>query len=541
MFVENFQKVVKCGEKVVGESALHIWRNKDVDTSALAEVVSAGRWDGLQDLEGLFAGVYEKGGKSYLFCDRLGIYPLYYFAGKDGIYASPSVSELLRTEESGLTVCREGIASFLLFTHHLADETVFEGIKRCNGGETIVIDSKGGIEERIRWKKKHVYQSQSSTGPEELGEIFVKCVEKSLSVDDEVLIALSGGFDSRVVLGAVLECVEADRITTATFGGTDTFDYQIGKIVASKAGVKNKAFSFAEEIFDDNFLRRRAGDYGYVYSAFATQPQEMLDYLSGKMSEGSVSIWGAGGDAITGSHLHDCDMDLEKCDSFEDMSRLLLHKRSFIPLSIVSKLMDLDENEIVQIIAGLIERSVVGEYEKTWQFLDAWDIFVRGRMELASVLPFTEELWSCPHFHREYFNLMSTQCFDEKVHQNIYKRMLASRFKFLFGLPTKRLNGRSLVSSGGRDLSWMLRARADRINKLVRRLVGRSVSGVRRNYGDDELFFDSDEGRSRLKHSIDMLAGQDILRPEPESIFKTAYKKVPLARLLITLGYAFEK
>lgn len=539
--VEDFKNVVKCYAEIGGESALHIWRNKDVDTSALAELVTAGRLDGLGDIEGLFAGVYEKGGKAYLFCDRLGIYPLYYFAGKDGVYVSPSVSELLKTVKLSLSVCKEGVASFLLFTHHLADETVFEGIKRCNGGETIVIDSKGVIEEKVRWKKKHIYQSDSSTGPEEFGEIFVKGVEKSLSVEGEVLISLSGGFDSRAVLGAVLECVEAGRVTTATFGGTDTFDYQIGKIVASKAGVKNIAFSFAEEIFDDDFLRQRAGDYGYVFSAFATQPQEMLDYLSGKMSEGNVSIWGAGGDAITGSHLHDCDVELEKCDSFEDMSRLLLHKRSFIPLSIVSKLMNLGENEIVQIIAGLIERSVVGEYEKTWQFLDTWDIFVRGRMELASVLPFTKELWSCPHFHREYFNLMSTQCFDEKVHQNIYKRMLASRFKFLFSLPTKRLNGRSLVSSGGRDLSWMLRARADRIKRLVYRLVGRGVSGVRRNYGEDGLFFDGAEGRSRLKHSIDMLVGQDILRHESESIFETARKRVPLARLLITLGYAFEK
>ncbi|NIP26197.1 MAG: hypothetical protein GWN67_27435, partial [Phycisphaerae bacterium] len=297
--MKGFNKVVKCDVEGAKEDSLYIWRNKDVDTSALAEVVAAGRWDGLQDLEGLFAGVYEKGGKTYLFCDRLGIYPLYYFIGKDGIYVSPSVSELLNAVKLSLIVCKEGVASFLLFTHHLADETVFEGVKRCRGGETIVIDSKGEIEERIRWKKRHVYQGRNSTGPEEFGEIFVKGVEKSLSVDGEVLISLSGGFDSRAVLGAVLECVEADRITTATFGGTDTFDYQIGKIVAGKAGVKNMAFSFAEEIFDDDFLRRRAGDYGYVYSAFATQPQEMLDYLSGKMSEGNVSIWGAGGDAIT--------------------------------------------------------------------------------------------------------------------------------------------------------------------------------------------------------------------------------------------------
>lgn len=541
LVVEDYKKVVKCDVEGAEEGTLHLWRNKEADTTTLMQMVQAGRWNELEQIEGLFAGVYEKAGKAYLFCDRLGIYPLYYFANKDGIYVSTSVPELLNAAKLSLTVCKEGIVSFLLFTHHLADETVFEGVKRCNGGETIVIDSKGGIEERVRWKKKHIYQSQSSIGPDELGEIFVQGVKKSLSVDDNVLISLSGGFDSRAVLGAVLECVEADRITTATFGGTDTFDFQIGKIVAEKVGVKNIAFPFAEEIFDDDFLRRRAGDYGYVYSAFATQPQEMLDYLSGKMSEGDVSIWGAGGDAITGSHLHDSDMDLKNCDSFEDMSRLILVKRAFIPLSVVSKLVELGEDEIVQITAGLIEKSVLGEYEKTWQFLDAWDIFVRGRMELASVLPFNEELWSCPHFGREYFNLMSTQCFDEKVHQNVYKRMLASRFKFLFSLPTKRLNGRSLVSSRGRDLSWVLRARADRFNRLIRRLVGRGVSGVRRNYGKDQWFFGSIEGRNRLEHSIDILVGQDILRQNRKCIFETAQRNVPLSRLLITLGYAFER
>lgn len=541
LVAEDLKKVVKCDFEGAEEGTLHLWKNKEVDASALAQVVQAGRWDGLEEIEGLFAGVYEKGGKAYLFCDHLGIYPLYYFANKDGIYVSPSVPELLNATKLSFAVCKEAIVSFLLFMHHLADETVFEGVKRCNGGKTIVIDNKGDVEERILWKKKHIYQSQSSAGADELGEIFVQGVEKSLSVDDNVLISLSGGFDSRAVLGAVLECVEADRITTATFGGTDTFDFQIGKIVASKAGVKNIAFPFAEEIFDDDFLRRRAGDYGYVYSAFATQPQEMLDYLSGKMSEGDVSIWGVGGDAITGSHLHDCDKDLKNCENFEDMSRLLLQQRALIPLSVVSKLVDLSEDEIVQITAGLIERSVLGEYEKSWQFLDAWDIFVRGRMELASVLPFNEELWSCPHFGREYFDLMSTQCFDEKVHQNIYKRMLASRFKFLFSLPTKRLNGRSLVSSRGRDLSWVLRARADRFNRLVRRLVGRSVSGVRRNYGKDQRFFDSIEGRSRLERSIDILTRQDILGQKPKSIIEATQRKVPLACLLITLGYAFEK
>ena len=541
MVVENFKKVVKCDVEVVREGTLHIWRNKEADTTALMQMVQAGRWNELEQIEGFFAGVYEKGRKAYLFCDRLGIYPLYYFANKDGIYVSPSVPELLNAAKLSLTVCKEGVVSFLLFTHHLADETVFEGVKRCKGGETIVIDSKGGIEERIRWKEKHIYQSKCSISPNELSEIFVQGVKKTLSVNDRVLISLSGGFDSRAVLGAVLECAEPERITTVTFGGTDTFDFQIGKMVADKIGVKNITFPVTEEIFDDDFLRGRAGDYGYVYSAFATQPQEMLDYLSGKMSEGNVSMWGAGGDAITGSHLHNSDMELEGCDSFEDMSRLLLQKRAFVPLSIVSKLMDLGENEIVQITAGLIERSVVGEYEKTWQFLDAWDIFVRGRMELASVLPFTEELWSCPHFHREYFNLMSTQCFDEKVHQSIYKRMLAFRFKFLFSLPTKRLNGGSLVSSLGRNLQWVLRARADRVNRLIRRLVGRGFSGVRRNYGKDQWFFGSIEGRSRLEHSIDILVRQDILIQNKQIIFDTAQRNVSLSSLLITLGYAFER
>ena len=540
MAPKTFKEVVKWNSQDTGESVLHIWSNKETDTSRLAETVQAGRWNELADMEGVFAGVYKKQAQVYLFCDRLGIYPLCYSTSKNGIYVSPSIPELSKTGQLSLAPSKEGIVSMFLFGHHLADETVFEGIKRCNGGETLVIDTNGEIEKKILWKRKHIYESEGSIHPNELGEIWAQAVKKQIS-NHKVLVPLSGGFDSRAVLGAVLECVDSDRVSTTTFGGTDTLDFRIGRLIANKTKLENTTFPITSAHFEDDFLRQRACDYGFGYATLATQPPEMLSYLNRKCASDNIIAWGTGGDAITGSHIYKSDISLDIPKSFEGMGRLLLERRASVPLAVACKLIKIDEDEIVQIVSDLVGRSLLDEYERGWQFLDAWDIFVRGRMELISVLPFNERSWISPHFSQKYFNLMSTQCFQNKIHQSIYKDMLASRYKSLFSLPSKRLNGRSLVCCQGRDLFWALRCYLSKVNRCICKLMRHGFDSVGRNYGKNVQFFNSNEGQRRLNHSVDTLLQQDILRQNPKSILEMIPSRVQIDHMLITLGYAFDR
>ncbi|MHC4074938.1 MAG: asparagine synthetase B family protein [Planctomycetota bacterium] len=541
VIVEDFEKVVKWHWKDISEDILYLWGNDEVDNDQLLEIVKSGNWTKLQDVDGFFAGVYETSSRIYLFCDRLGIWPLFYFADGTSVYCSPRLGKILNAIQSDLAPCKDGIVSLLLFGHHLSGETVFGGVRRCNGGETIVIDSNGEIEERIVWKKKHIYQDKSSMAPKELAELFVERVNNILPKNGDVILPVSGGFDSRCVLGAVLECIESERICIATFGGEDTIDFQISQLIANKIGAKNQAFPISGDYYNSDDLRRKALDSGYTYSAFTGPPLQMYSYLSQEASKGILTIYGAGGDAITGSHLHSSDNTPKRCDSFEDIISLLIEKRCYVSLDEVSKLLNLEPKEAVQIVARLLEESMVEKYDKPWQFLDAWDIFVRGRMELINLLPFNDANWRCPHLNRAYFNMMSTQCFEEKLHQNMYRRMISSRFKFLFSLPTKRLGGGALLGSPLQNIGASIRWQAARLNRFLRNQLGFRTDSAGRNFGKDQEFFGSSEGRKELQHALDILKQPEVFRCDLDNIFEMVLGNTLLASTLITLGYAFDK
>jgi hypothetical protein len=536
----DFREVIICDLQRTKEGSLYLWGNDQVNGAGLLQIAQRDQWERLEDTKGFFGAVYEKGDKVYIFCDRIGIYPLFYCVHRGAVYVSPILANILLAlpRQPGPSI--DGIVSLLLFGHHLADETIFKDIRRCNAGTTVVLDKKGKRIQQRSWKKKHVYQEGSSVSAGELAGLFVENVRESVSQAQKVLVALSGGFDSRAILGAVMECAEIDRINTVTFGGTDTYDYKIGKLVANTIGVANRSFPITDDIFSDGFLRQRASHYSFSYPALATQPQEMISHWSEELSNTNISLWGVGGDAITGSHLHASDISLKQCNNLEDYARLLIKKRCNVPLKTVSDITHLSGGEIVTIISQLIERSVLDQYDKSWQFLDAWDIFVRGRMEIVSVIPFCVNLWRCPHLSGDYFNLMSTLDYENKIHQRAYRNMLAARFRTLFSLPTRRLRGRSLVLDNWKTLYWTTRWRTSKFKRSLGKLIGQPVPSIGRNYGNEQVFFNSFEGRERLRRAVQLLRDQNILRRDSSDILQACQRDRRIGRILVTLGYAFE-
>jgi hypothetical protein len=538
--IPHFTDVIECRQSHNQQDTLHIYGNDEVDLTALSRIIESGQWNELRSLHGFFAGVYQTKDRAYLFCDRLGIYPLFYYRAPRCVYVSPSVPDLLKAARLKPKHCLEAVVSLLLFGHHLADETVIQELRRCNPGTTVKIDPIGSSEDVISWKADHIYQNVPSIQAPELGDLFVKEVERSIRNKDQIAVALSGGFDSRAVLGAVLECVGSERIHTLTFGDKDSYDRRIAEVVARRAGVKNSVFPVTAQIFTNNFLGERSGNYGYGYSAFATQPKDMLSHIS-EMSSQTALLWGGGGDAITGSHLRAGDLSSEVSDSLPALARFLIKKRCFLSLNSVSRMVGLDESEVIALVTPLLGKCVIGPYDKPWKFLDAWDIYVRGRLELVSVLPFAQPIWRCPHLGREYFLQMSTQCYQEKYNQNIYRRMLSSRFKSLFSLPSRRLKGKSLVGGQLRNLPWIIRWRYGRLPQVLKPMFGHAADSIGRNYGRNRDFLTGQQGNKRLRRSIEILTQQTVLPTRAEQLFASSTENVQAALMLITLGYAFEQ
>ena len=83
---------------------------------------------------------------------------------------------------------------------------------------------------------------------------------KYINGNEKILVPLSGGLDSRYILGTLLELVSPARILTFTFGSKNSYDFEIGKKVAKEIGVKNIAFPLKPLDYSEDSLTQSCLD-----------------------------------------------------------------------------------------------------------------------------------------------------------------------------------------------------------------------------------------------------------------------------------------
>jgi hypothetical protein len=116
------------------------------------------------------------------------------------------------------------------------------------------------------------------------------------------IVPLSGGWDSRAILGALLERVDKSQIETVTFGVPGQLDYDIGIKVAKWAGVKYLAINLKKTEFTwENILDSvKESPWTYV-------PDGMFNSISRNTFSNKADIIWSGflGGSLTGSQLNE--------------------------------------------------------------------------------------------------------------------------------------------------------------------------------------------------------------------------------------------
>ena len=123
--------------------------------------------------------------------------------------------------------------------------------------------------------------------------------EKLLIHRRQNVVPLSGGLDSRLVLGALREHVDPKDIHTFTFGVPGSYDYEIGNAVAKELGTRHVAMPLNTESYsvDDEIEAARRTDYQGIL--FHHPPLWKLD----RLYAGGLYWSGYVGDAVAGSYL----------------------------------------------------------------------------------------------------------------------------------------------------------------------------------------------------------------------------------------------
>lgn len=171
--------------------------------------------------------------------DRLGLRPLYYCLDQSGFTFASGVRALLENPSLSREVDRTAIAQFVSFEYPLDDRTFLKKVKMLPPG-TLLTCSELGIDIKQYWKigfSKVYTLKEEGDYLEGLIYHMQKAVRRQAPGKLLAGINLSGGLDSRVLLGLLTKLENENTLKSFTFGIPGCDDVRFGKELADIAGI----------------------------------------------------------------------------------------------------------------------------------------------------------------------------------------------------------------------------------------------------------------------------------------------------------------
>ena len=204
---------------------LQISTKTHADTEVLIEAFERLGTSFVAHLNGMFSiAIYDQQTQSlYLFRDRLGIKPLYYYH-QDGILLFASelkgIKQGLAQLNVSTTINKQAVANFLHLGYIPEHQSIYQSVKKFPKGH-IGHFQEGMLSQRPFWKANEQVKKQtfSNVGQakQELDQLLHQSVERRLIADVPVGCFLSGGTDSSLVT-AIAQQQHPEKIKTFSIG-----------------------------------------------------------------------------------------------------------------------------------------------------------------------------------------------------------------------------------------------------------------------------------------------------------------------------------
>ena len=296
-------------------------------------------------------------------------------------------------------------------------------------------------------------------------KLWNSTVEKQFDRNQKHVVPLSGGLDSRGILSTLLKFTASSNIQTYTFGTPGTYDYEIGKLVAKKAGTKHHSFDLTKYKYTQNELVRISQRTDNQTLLFLHAPIKETDSL---FSE--YNVWsGAIIDVFFGRHTHKLEAS--------DLSNAI--KNSFTENIHVTStnLNNVRDENYYQFIDFDNKLEKIHSYEHIIDLLNRQLKFIEPHVLLKGY---------------NYKTLLSDELVDFAIsidnkhlnNQSLYKKMFLRHHSYLFSFPTKNSFGLPLSAS---NVSKLFKRGLDFLDKSVNNIINSSRSFNRNiNYIDFE-------------------------------------------------------
>lgn len=393
----------------------------------------------------------------------------YYGKIENRWYLSNSLIFLFRTAKSAFAIDWRQASPMLLMGYLFDKWTPLEGVFSLRSGEELMM--RGGECLIKRRSTLPITRNLSSpiTDLDQAAEQSLRLIRASVANELEgvsnIWLPLSGGLDSRMLLGCALEILPPEAITTYTFGHPYSLDFRIGTGLAKHLGIRNVALPMDDrpphQQIADNFPTSEG-----VYWTVPTYPQARLrDVLPTQTHILSGYI----GDVVFGSYeLSPTDIEGSDPDTIllKNLRKIAFRTR---PESVL-RLLDTDDWGIPNIENDML--AIDGDNVR--ERVDHWLLknHQMNRTNFAIGVVRERAFYRAPFIHRSVLKKAYQFSSDLRHEGWILPRMLERDFPALYAYPTKRNSGFSL-SMKSSPYTYTVRA----IRKAL--IVADSVLGPR--------------------------------------------------------------
>ncbi|SRR6266540_1115532 len=232
-FRELRQELIRSGEIFVSNS----------DTEVLLRLYSRYGADSLRRLRGMFAFAVWDAERQELFIarDRLGIKPLYYYAGAGGFIFASEVRAILATELAPRQIDPVALNDYLAYQSIPSPRTLVKDVNALAPGAWMIVDASGAVKERRYWDllkdlSTEAHDASQSAIHDRTGALLREAVELHLISDAPLGVFLSGGIDSSAVVALMSEMGYRPRTFSVIFAESNYDESAYARQVATRFG-----------------------------------------------------------------------------------------------------------------------------------------------------------------------------------------------------------------------------------------------------------------------------------------------------------------
>lgn len=212
-------------------SSNDVSESSNSDTSTLFDGLSLEGPDFLTSVNGMFSGVFwdSRDRSCYLFRDRFGIKPIYFFRSKNKLWVSSELHALkshLERINIKINTSEMALCEYLELGYVVEPRTWFDGLFAVQPGEVIRF-SERGIEKSFIWSPLDCMSINRQGTVRDIHDLLLSSIESHKPKNQNYHVFLSGGIDSSLIMSGCRSDshVHASSVRFGHFGNqSQSFD-----------------------------------------------------------------------------------------------------------------------------------------------------------------------------------------------------------------------------------------------------------------------------------------------------------------------------